>query len=187
VGQERRVARVVRLDLVAVDIDLAEDRRPVEHRDDDLGPGFEEAREILRRGSDVVDDDGPFLAGRAAAHSEPDGDLDVLGRPVAVPPGEAEHLPVERVDADPPVVRELHPEEPAHLLERVLPRQPTENRVDLEERRGGLAGRDAHDRTRVSRRTPRGRNSAAPVRPAAAFELPRRIPPRAFQTRAVPD
>jgi hypothetical protein len=54
------------------------------------------------------------------------------------------------------------------------------------ERRSDLAVGEAH-RLTDGTGAPRGRVSTVRIDPPTVFELPRRIPPRAFQTRAVPD
>jgi hypothetical protein len=132
-GEEPIVGRVVRLDLVAVDIDLA-DHRPIgTDRNDDLRPRFEKAGEVLWCGPHVVDHDGPILTRGLAADPLAHGDRHVLRRGGTGPGGQPQRLAVPEIDPDPAVMAELVPEVPADLSERLDAGEVAQDGIDLQQ------------------------------------------------------
>ena len=88
---------------VGVDVDLGDHEVVVDDRDDDLGPGREEAREVALVGVHVVHDLGLAARGRGAAHALADGDPDMLGGLGPLPGTEHELVSLDEVDPDPRV------------------------------------------------------------------------------------
>lgn len=155
-GKEPVVARVEGLDLVSVDIDLADHFAGDPERDHDLGPGIEETRQVLGGGAHIVDQDGAAFPGRPPADPSSDRYRHVLGRLGAGPGPESECRPVSEIDPDPPIVPEFMAEESTDLGDRLEAAQVAEDGVDLKQGRRAL-GRADGDRTSLS---PEGQGSA---------------------------
>src|SRR5581483_10927991 len=87
-------------EVVAVDVELADDVAAVPDEDDELRPCPRRAGEVVVEGGDVVDHDVGVAGDGRPAHPDTDGDAGVLGGRADVRP-EDQRVAGQDIDADP--------------------------------------------------------------------------------------